>query len=1173
MFNISKYRDLTREDMILLPPPAHGRIALANFMKILNPDRKNKKGESKPTSLWWTLIIFQWKNLLLSLIFKILSDIIMVTMPLVFRNYSKQVRNPKASNTDIILSFLLIPILTLVQDLLRQHSAFRSTVVGAVTGQALRCYLYEKLISAPYSFLSIAEPSMLTRLIFFEIDNLLTGFGVFSSLISGPIVTLVSSLFLIYFIGKTNWILFSTIIILQAIAILAILNELNKLVTRARYHYAQTQSKQALKLQELITQINQIRSNQYEDQFDSKLKEFRSQSINKLMSVHRFRGMIEILFSLTPYIVSCLIVLIFNLASDDQFQAQETFAIIAMMIASTVPLRAFSFSLRKARISYTAFLCIDAFFTHVKKHDLYQFDWEDVSKQSGQLSMTDCFFSSDKGYCVARIQGIYNSVSSTGRKNALKKLPGVTIIKGSKGSKTKIMPLEKTNLTLDETDSQTVLRNLNFSIKPCEKICVVCKEEQLRKAFFLAILGELSLEQGNYFKLGKVALLDMENPRFLRSTIRDNITMGETYSRFKLTRICKEVGLNLDIYPGRDLTEIVEGQRNITSEDKRRILLARLLYLDPEIVMINKYFDKESKDQQKPMYDKIVKGLLKDRTVLYASNVNLVVKQSERVLVLKDGEIVEDGTYAHYISQRKSVLYEVMMSDISGSSNFFGKILEGVRITKVKGATNSPRKLISQAKPILEALSGELESSKLHISGIKRSAQHIDSSYNSKMDKVLSYWVEKTVDMNRGKMLREEEEFVLENRFESLYTLLFARGKLYPIISFLFFVLTAIALVSLQLYFSLWATLLKKNDYQDMMYILVGIVLIVAMIVILRESIYRNLIIGNLKVLSMKAITSILKAKPEWFNQNSSSRIVYLLTRDQSIVDHDFVRSFFVCSDAFLTYTVLILVFNWCFLGPMAIVTCIVFYFSRKISKRYDRVSQKLIAFTTKSRAELMDIYLETFENMPMLRAKSRPNYLSDEFYSKTNEFQRAVANLHNFSMRWLMIRISALALIQLIMVASLPFINRLLGGKMFFKNMGWEIGFSLGALPLFQASIVNFSRFYPITMLNLLSAQRIFRYIFDLTKNPSKNSLNIEYKPFLKRDKNVLKNLAIKLEQNKNVSVILPLDHFLTFRIQQYLSEIPLYRRNRCSSNQRTLYLTLTHPPKHLPSIVQGEE
>lgn len=89
----------------------------------------------------------------------------------------------------------------------------------------------------------------------------------------------------------------------------------------------------------------------------------------------------------------------------------------------------------------------------------------------------------------------------------------------------------------------------------------------------------------------------MDDQKFLKATIRENIILGSEFFEKKFQKICKVVGLKMNRYPGRDLTEIVEGQRNIPPFDQKRILLARLLYQDPDILLIHKYFDQLGKDR------------------------------------------------------------------------------------------------------------------------------------------------------------------------------------------------------------------------------------------------------------------------------------------------------------------------------------------------------------------------------------------------------------------------------------------------------------------------------------------------------------------------------------------------------------------------------------------------
>ena len=265
--------------------------------------------------------------------------------------------------------------------------------------------------------------------------------------------------------------------------------------------------------------------------------------------------------------------------------------------------------------------------------------------------------------------------------------------------------------------------------------------------------------------------------------------------------------------------------------------------MEPDIVMINKYFDRESKDKQKELYENVVNGFLKDKTVIYTSNINLIVKQSQRVIVLKNGEVVEDGTYDYYMGQRKSALYEVIIADSSGSSNFLGKILEGVRLMPKKHKSEKEKSLVTSTE---------------RINNDTTLKDELYEKMDNKMNYVLNHWVVKTVDMNRGKNLREEEEFVLNNRKESFKLLFTASGCKPLVFAFLIFLSTDIALVSINVWFGLWSSGTFNFTYQQSLNIFAAILVGVASLVFLREMIFKTLILRNLTFLYSRSVTSIL---------------------------------------------------------------------------------------------------------------------------------------------------------------------------------------------------------------------------------------------------------------------------------------------------------------------------
>jgi ABC-type multidrug transport system fused ATPase/permease subunit len=523
-------------------------------------------------------------------------------------------------------------------------------------GQALRGYLFKKLLSADYKFLKRSDPSILSRLIFFEFQALEQFIAVIPAFLSSPIAISLSAGLVIMTLFKLNWWMMTLATLVQIFLFLIMLNLLNIKVMTKRDEYSETMSVCSIKLQELIANINNIRVNSFEKKFYSILEKLRFRAEGSLTSIHRSNGFIEFILILTPFLFSSVIVVLFNSTSENRIETSQTMTVISMMVAVTIPLRAFSDSLKKFRVCQVAYRCTSKFFEVVIENAKGSCYRDDDGVRNGEVSWIDCHFVSDDGISVKKITDAFKNAknisrSKSIRQNSKSKSQGeveagtkhVTLVKSRSRKMARVFPELKQTSSLAISEMRTVLKGISFGIRKGEKICVIGLEGCGKEDLFLGILGELNMISGIFKLKGKVAMLDMMNPKFLRGTIRKNIIMGDEFYPAKFGLIVRKVGLNLKKYPGKDLTEIVEGQRNVSFDDQKKLLLARLLYKDADIILINRYFDFLSKDQQQPVFEKIIRQYLRNKTVIYISNVNLLTKLCDRIFVMKQGQIIEKG--------------------------------------------------------------------------------------------------------------------------------------------------------------------------------------------------------------------------------------------------------------------------------------------------------------------------------------------------------------------------------------------------------------------------------------------------------------------------------------------------------------------------------------------------
>lgn len=219
----------------------------------------------------------------------------------------------------------------------------------------------------------------------------------------------------------------------------------------------------------------------------------------------------------------------------------------------------------------------------------------------------------------------------------------------------------------------------------------------------------------------------------------------------------------------------------------------------------------------------------------------------------------------------------------------------------------------------------------------------------------------------------------------TLKDILFSRGKTLVVLLVLIFLLMDVSLVSIQFWLAFWTNNTFDLEYNVSLMIYIGLFLTVAILQISREIFFSDLMLKNLTKIYNRCVASILKAKEQWFNENPSSRVVYLLTKDQLVVDNQFVRSIFTVFDAFLILMIIFVSLNFFYYGIFIIVTVLLFTTGLTLYKKFGRVASRLISFISKSRAEMIDIYLDMFNTMTMLRNLSKRDYFRKEFYKKTD--------------------------------------------------------------------------------------------------------------------------------------------------------------------------------------------
>jgi ATP-binding cassette, subfamily B, multidrug efflux pump len=214
-------------------------------------------------------------------------------------------------------------------------------------------------------------------------------------------------------------------------------------------------------------------------------------------------------------------------------------------------------------------------------------------------------------------------------------------------------------------DLPFVLNDINLKIMNGETIGIIghtgsgkSSIVNLIPRLFDAVNGEVLIDGINIKKIPLNVLRSsigyVPQETFLFSdTIENNISYGNDkvnkeniVAAAKISQLYKDI----DILPKRFETMLGERGINLSGGQKQRASIARAIAINPKILILDDAFSAVDTYTE----EEILSGLrdvMKDRTTILISHRVSTLKNSDRIIVMKDGSIVETGTHESLIQQ------------------------------------------------------------------------------------------------------------------------------------------------------------------------------------------------------------------------------------------------------------------------------------------------------------------------------------------------------------------------------------------------------------------------------------------------------------------------------------------------------------------------------------------
>mmetsp|Transcript_57053 Transcript_57053/g.92415 ORF Transcript_57053/g.92415 Transcript_57053/m.92415 type:complete len:941 (-) Transcript_57053:15-2837(-) len=283
---------------------------------------------------------------------------------------------------------------------------------------------------------------------------------------------------------------------------------------------------------------------------------------------------------------------------------------------------------------------------------------------------------------------------------------------GSRGMQVDFRDIE---FTYQSRPDKVVLKKVNLTLE-AGKTLALCGKSGCGKSTISKLLLRMYDPQKGSVLVNNVSLEDLHLPTYrkcigvvsqetqlFRATIAENITYGMTDSEFTFADVEHAARLaNADEFirtlPEGYKTVIGEGGHDLSGGQKQRLSIARALVRRPQILLLDEATSALDAENEALVQEAIEAMMVEVRgqcTILIIAHRLSTIKDANRIMVLHEGEVVEDGTHEDLLS--KDGRYAAMIS----------RQLQGGKDTADDSPAAASREASSKISELFETLPDE----------------------------------------------------------------------------------------------------------------------------------------------------------------------------------------------------------------------------------------------------------------------------------------------------------------------------------------------------------------------------------------------------------------------------------------------------------------------------------
>ena len=222
-----------------------------------------------------------------------------------------------------------------------------------------------------------------------------------------------------------------------------------------------------------------------------------------------------------------------------------------------------------------------------------------------------------------------------------------------------------------------MLKNINLTI-PQGKVTAIVGMSGSGKTTLVKLLlrfyenykGDIHLGTANFKTISpkywrSVSGAVMQDSFIFNDNIRKNITVtDDKVDNERLMNACKTANILpfIESLPLGFYTKLGAEGNGISGGQKQRLSIARAVYKNPEFIFFDEATNSLDANNEKVILENL-QEFFTNKTVIVVAHRLSTVKNADKIVVLENGEIMEEGTHAE-LSLKKGKYYELVKNQL-----------------------------------------------------------------------------------------------------------------------------------------------------------------------------------------------------------------------------------------------------------------------------------------------------------------------------------------------------------------------------------------------------------------------------------------------------------------------------------------------------------------------------